>query len=295
MYGKFTAVKGVSLGFAANRVHALIGPSGCGKSTFLRTLNRMHELSEHGWITGRVLLDGEDIYAPKVNAMQLRRRIGMVFQRPTPFPTMSIYDNVAAGLRVHGRLPRAELDAIVERSLRQAALWDEVKDRLRASAMALSGGQQQRLCIARTIAPSPDVVLLDEPTASLDPQGTQRIEELLFELKQDFTIIIVTHNMQQAARVSDTTTFFYLGTMVETGADPADLHRAAERADRGLHHRKVRMSTTVEPRPIRRRPRPKPRWRPGRPPTPGAQRGAPAVDVRGFSFCVRRAPGPPGS
>jgi phosphate transport system ATP-binding protein len=218
MYGKFTAVKGVSLSFTANRVHALIGPSGCGKSTFLRTLNRMHELSENGWITGRVLLDGDDIYGPKVNAMQLRRRIGMVFQRPTPFPTMSIYDNVAAGLRVHARRPRSELDAIVEHSLRQAALWDEVKDRLKASAMALSGGQQQRLCIARTIAPSPDVVLLDEPTASLDPQGTQRIEELLFELKRDFTIIIVTHNMQQAARVSDTTTFFYLGTMVESGA-----------------------------------------------------------------------------
>jgi len=218
MYRKFTAVKGVSLGFSANRVHALIGPSGCGKSTFLRTLNRMHELSEGGWITGRVLLDSEDIYAPRVNAMQLRRRIGMVFQRPTPFPTMSIYDNVAAGLRIHGRLPRRELDALVERSLTQAALWDEVKDRLRASAMALSGGQQQRLCIARTIAPSPDVILLDEPTASLDPQGTQRIEELLFELKQHFTIIIVTHNMQQAARVSDTTTFFYLGTMVESGA-----------------------------------------------------------------------------
>ena len=218
MYGKFTAVKGVSLGFSANRVHALIGPSGCGKSTFLRTLNRMHELSEGGWITGRVLLDSEDIYAPRVNAMQLRRRIGMVFQRPTPFPTMSIYDNVAAGLRIHGHLPRRELDALVERSLTQAALWDEVKDRLRSSAMALSGGQQQRLCIARTIAPSPDVILLDEPTASLDPQGTQRIEELLFELKQHFTIIIVTHNMQQAARVSDTTTFFYLGTMVESGA-----------------------------------------------------------------------------
>jgi phosphate transport system ATP-binding protein len=218
MYGKFTAVKGVSLAFPANRVHALIGPSGCGKSTFLRTLNRMHELSDHGWITGRVLLDGADIYAPRINAMQLRRRIGMVFQRPTPFPTMSIYDNVAAGLRVHGRLPRRELDGVVERSLQQAALWDEVKDRLRASAMALSGGQQQRLCIARTIAPSPDVILLDEPTASLDPQGTQRIEELLFDLKQHFTIIIVTHNMQQAARVSDTTTFFYLGTMVESGA-----------------------------------------------------------------------------
>jgi phosphate transport system ATP-binding protein len=217
MYGKFTAVKGVSLAFAPNQVHALIGPSGCGKSTFLRTLNRMHELSEHGWITGRVLLDGEDIYAARVNAMELRRRVGMVFQRPTPFPTMSIYDNVAAGLRVNGPMPRHELDVLVERSLSQAGLWDEVKDRLKASAMALSGGQQQRLCLARTIAPSPDIVLLDEPTASLDPQGTQRIEELVFELKKDFTIIIVTHNMQQAARVSDTTTFFYLGTMVETG------------------------------------------------------------------------------
>jgi phosphate transport system ATP-binding protein len=217
MYGKFTAVKGVSLSFAPNRVHALIGPSGCGKSTFLRTLNRMHELSEHGWITGRVLLDGEDIYSPRVNVMQLRRRVGMVFQRPTPFPSMSVYDNVAAGLRVNGRMPRAELDALVERALREAALWEEVKDRLKTSAMALSGGQQQRLCLARTIAPSPEVILLDEPTSSLDPQGTQRIEELVFELKRDFTIVIVTHNMQQAARVSDTTTFFYLGTMVETG------------------------------------------------------------------------------
>jgi phosphate transport system ATP-binding protein len=217
MYGKFTAVKGVSLAFPANRVHALIGPSGCGKSTFLRTLNRMHEMSEGGWITGRVLLDGDDIYAPKVNAMQLRRRVGMVFQKPTPFPTMSIYDNVAAGLRVNGRLPRAEIDAVVERSLRQAALWDEVKDRLRASAMALSGGQQQRLCLARTVAPSPDVILLDEPTASLDPQATLRIEELLFELKRDFTIIIVTHNMQQAARVSDFTAFMYLGELIEFG------------------------------------------------------------------------------
>jgi phosphate transport system ATP-binding protein len=217
MYGKFAAVKGVSLSFAANRVHALIGPSGCGKSTFLRTLNRMHELSEHGWITGLVLLDGTDIYGPRVNVMQLRRKVGMVFQRPTPFPTMSIYDNVAAGLRVGGGMNRSELSARVERALRQAALWDEVKDRLKASAMALSGGQQQRLCLARTIAPLPDVILLDEPTASLDPQGTQRIEELLFELKRDFTIIIVTHSMQQAARVSDTTTFFYLGNMIETG------------------------------------------------------------------------------
>jgi phosphate transport system ATP-binding protein len=217
MYGKTTAVKGATLSFAPNQVHALIGPSGCGKSTFLRTLNRMHELVEGGWITGRVLLDGQDIYDPSVNAMQLRRKVGMVFQRPTPFPTMSIYDNVAAGLRLNGRLSGHQLDEIVERSLHQAALWDEVKDRLKANAMGLSGGQQQRLCVARTIAPSPDVVLLDEPTASLDPQGTQRIEELLFELKRDYTIIIVTHNMQQAARVSDTTAFFYLGTMVESG------------------------------------------------------------------------------
>ncbi|MBA3444995.1 MAG: phosphate ABC transporter ATP-binding protein, partial [Gemmatimonadales bacterium] len=196
MYGKFTAVKGVSLAFPPNQVHALIGPSGCGKSTFLRTLNRMHELSEGGSITGEVLLDGEDIYASKVSAMQLRRRVGMVFQRPTPFPTMTIYDNVAAGLRVNGRPSRTELDAAVERSLRQSALWDEVKDRLRTPATSLSGGQQQRLCIARTIAPAPEVVLLDEPTASLDPQGTLRIEELLFELKREFTIIIVTHNLQ---------------------------------------------------------------------------------------------------
>ena len=216
-YGSFAAVKDVSLGFAPNQVHALIGPSGCGKSTFLRALNRMHELSENGRVTGRVLLDGEDIYSPRVNAMQLRRRVGMVFQRPTPFPTMSVYDNVAAGLRVNGRIPRHDLDTVVERSLTQAALWDEVKDRLKTSAMALSGGQQQRLCIARTIAPSPEVILLDEPTASLDPQGTAKIEELLFDLKRHFTIVIVTHNMQQAARVSDTTTFFYLGTMVETG------------------------------------------------------------------------------
>jgi phosphate transport system ATP-binding protein len=217
MYDKFTAVKEVSLGFASNTVNALIGPSGCGKSTYLRTLNRMHEMSEGGWITGRVLLDEADIYAPGVSPMQLRRKVGMVFQKPTPFPTMSIYDNVAAGLRISGRIPRRELDEVVERSLQQAALWDEVKDRLRSSAMELSGGQQQRLCIARTIAPRPEVILLDEPTASLDPGGTQRIEELVFELKREYTIVIVTHNMQQAARVSDTTTFFYLGSMVETG------------------------------------------------------------------------------
>jgi phosphate transport system ATP-binding protein len=215
-YGTFAAVKDVSIAFTANQVHALIGPSGCGKSTFLRTLNRMHEVVG-GHVQGNVLLDEDDIYLPRVSLTELRRRVGMVFQKPTPFPTMSVYQNVAAGLKVTGTVPRAERDGVVERALRQAGLWEEVKDRLKHSAMALSGGQQQRLCIARTIAPRPEVILLDEPTASLDPQGTQRIEELLFSLKQDFTIIIVTHNMQQAARVSDTTTFFYLGTMVETG------------------------------------------------------------------------------
>jgi phosphate transport system ATP-binding protein len=215
-YNALAAVRDVTLGFAPNQVHALIGPSGCGKSTFLRALNRLHEVVG-GRIEGRVLLDEEDVYGPRVSLTHLRRRIGMVFQRPTPFPTMSIAQNVAAGLRVGPPLPRAERDAAVERALVQAGLWDEVRDRLDASALALSGGQQQRLCIARTLAPAPEVVLLDEPTSSLDPQGTQRIEELLVDLKRDFTIIIVTHNMQQAARVSDTTSFFYLGAMVETG------------------------------------------------------------------------------
>ena len=215
MYGKFTAVKNISLGFAPNRVHALIGPSGCGKSTFLRTLNRMHEMSEGGWITGRVLLDGEDVYASRVSAMQLRKRVGMVFQRPTPFPTMSIFGNVAAGMKVSRRTTRGDLHDTVQHALEQAGLWDEVKDRLHQSAMALSGGQQQRLCIARTIAPAPEVVLLDEPTSALDPMGTQRIEELLYQLKRDFTIVIVTHNMQQAARCADQVAFFYLGELIE--------------------------------------------------------------------------------
>ena len=217
-YGTLAAVKQASLAFAPNQVHALIGPSGCGKSTFLRTLNRMHEETPGARVEGTVVLDGADVYAPKVSLRLLRRRVGMVFQKPTPFPTMSIYDNVAAGLRLDRGRSRAELDRTVEVALTVAALWTEVKDRLHASAIALSGGQQQRLCIARTIAPAPEVILLDEPTASLDPQGTQRIEELLFRLKERYTIIIVTHNMQQAARVSDTTSFFYLGEVVETGA-----------------------------------------------------------------------------
>ena len=217
-YGPVAAVRDVTLGFAPNQVHALIGPSGCGKSTFLRSLNRMHELIEGAKVKGQVLLDGEDIYAPRVNPRQLRRRIGMVFQKPTPFPTMSIYENVAAGLRVMKRLPRGRMTEVVERALRQAALWEEVKDRLEESALALSGGQQQRLCVARTVAPEPEIVLLDEPTSALDPKATQRIEELLYQLKRDFTIIIVTHNMQQAARVSDTTAFFYLGEVIEHGS-----------------------------------------------------------------------------
>jgi phosphate transport system ATP-binding protein len=216
-YGTLAAVKQASITFAPNQVHALIGPSGCGKSTFLRTINRMHEETPGGRVEGQVLLDGADVYAPKVSLRRLRRKVGMVFQKPTPFPTMSIYDNVAAGLRLDGRMAKAELDRQVEAALTSAGLWPEVSDRLQSSAVALSGGQQQRLCIARTIAPAPEVVLLDEPTASLDPQGTQRIEELLFHLKERFTIIIVTHNMQQAARVSDTTSFFYLGELVETG------------------------------------------------------------------------------
>ena len=213
-YGKAPAVSDVDLSIYRNLVTAIIGPSGCGKSTFLRSLNRMNDLVPSAKIEGEVLYHGQNIYGDGVDPVEVRRRIGMVFQKPNPFPK-SIYDNVAWGLRVLGM--KDDLDSRVERALTQAALWDEVKDRLKTSAMALSGGQQQRLCLARTIAPTPDVILLDEPTASLDPQGTQRIEELLFELKRDFTIVIVTHNMQQAARVSDTTSFFYLGTLVETG------------------------------------------------------------------------------
>jgi phosphate transport system ATP-binding protein len=220
LFGRTPAVREVSLFFPTNTVTAIIGPSGCGKSTFLRCLNRMHELSEGGWATGKVLLDGEDIYGGRLDPVAVRRRVGMVFQRPTPFPTMSIYENVAAGLRVNGGRSRSDTDTAVERALRQAALWDEVKDRLHGSAVALSGGQQQRLCIARAVAPQPEVLLLDEPTASLDPAGTQRIEELCHALKSRYTIVIVTHNMQQAARVSDYTAFFYLGELIEVGRTP---------------------------------------------------------------------------
>ena len=217
LFGQQRAVRDVSLLFPAHTVTAIIGPSGCGKSTLLRCLNRMHELTPGATVSGEVLLDNVNIYGGDVNPVELRRRIGMVFQRPTPFPTMSIYDNVAAGLKVNGGRPRGEIADAVERALRQAALWDEVSDRLRTSALALSGGQQQRLCIARAVAPQPEILLLDEPTASLDPAGTQRIEELCHELKRLYTIVIVTHNMQQAARVSDYTAFMYLGSMIEVG------------------------------------------------------------------------------
>ena len=213
------AIKNVSLSFEDRHVTAVIGPSGCGKSTFLRCLNRMHETIPGARVSGSVTLDGTDIYAKGSNPIRVRRHIGMVFQRPTPFPTMSIRDNVAAGLRVLGERPsRKETDAIVERALRRAALWDEVADRLNTSAISLSGGQQQRLCIARALATEPGVLLLDEPTASLDPLSTQRVEELLYELRRDMTVVIVTHNMQQAARVSDTTAFFLSGELIEAAA-----------------------------------------------------------------------------
>ena len=217
LFGQLRAVFDVSLLFPAHTVTAIIGPSGCGKSTLLRCLNRMHELTPDASVVGEVLLDNLNVYAPDVNPVELRRRIGMVFQRPTPFPTMSIYENVAAGLKVNGKRSRREMDEAVNRALQQAALWDEVKDRLHTSALALSGGQQQRLCIARAVAPEPEIILLDEPTASLDPAGTQRIEELCHALKRLYTIVIVTHNMQQAARVSDYTAFMYLGRLIEVG------------------------------------------------------------------------------
>ena len=221
-FGSIHAVRGISLPVPEGSVVAIIGPSGCGKSTFLRCLNRMHETVPTGRVSGRVLLDGRNIYDSGVNPIAVRKHIGMVFQRPTPFPTMSIRDNVAAGLRVmDGHVSRRETDEIVENALRRAALWDEVKDRLGASALALSGGQQQRLCIARALATSPRVLLLDEPTASLDPASTQSVEQLVRELRGEVTIIIVTHNMQQAARISDRTAFFLAGDLVEVAPTEA--------------------------------------------------------------------------
>ncbi len=214
-FGDFEAVKSVSLGMAPRRVTAIIGPSGCGKTTLIRCLNRMHELVRDARISGRLLIGGRDIYAPEVDPVLVRRRVGMVFQRPNPFPTMSIYDNVAAGLRLNGLGRGQNLDERVELSLEQAALFDEVKDRLRQPATRLSGGQQQRLCIARALAIEPEVLLFDEPTSALDPVATEKIEALLYQLKERYTIAIVTHSMQQAARVSDDTGFMLLGELVE--------------------------------------------------------------------------------
>ena len=214
-YGDFHALKDVNLDINAKEITALIGPSGCGKSTFLKTLNRMNDLVEGCKITGDVRLDGENIYSG-MDVSQLRKRVGMVFQKPNPFP-MSIYDNIAYGPRTHGIHNKAKLNEIVETSLRQAAIWDEVKDRLNKSALGMSGGQQQRLCIARALAVQPEVILMDEPTSALDPISTSKIEDLVIELKKDYTIIMVTHNMQQATRVSDKTVFFLLGEIIESG------------------------------------------------------------------------------
>ena len=216
-YGEKQALRDVRASIPAHEITALIGPSGCGKSTFLKTLNRMQDLVPGVKIQGQVLYEGQDLYAPGVDVTWLRKRIGMVFQKANPFP-MSIYDNIAYGPRTHGIKGKAKLDEIVERSLRDAAIWDEVKDRLKSSALGLSGGQQQRLCIARALAVEPEVLLMDEPTSALDPVSTSRIEDLAMELKKDYTIVIVTHNMQQALRISDQTAFFLLGDLVEYGS-----------------------------------------------------------------------------
>lgn len=216
-YGSFHALKNVNLNLASGEITAFIGPSGCGKSTFLKSLNRMNDLVEGCKITGDIRLMGEDIYDKRMDVSLLRRRVGMVFQKPNPFP-MSVYDNIAYGPRTHGMRKKAELDEIVEKSLRDAAIWDELKDRLKKSALGLSGGQQQRLCIARALAVRPEVILMDEPTSALDPISTSKIEDLVMDIKKDYTIVMVTHNMQQAVRVSDTTVFFLLGEIVESGA-----------------------------------------------------------------------------
>jgi phosphate transport system ATP-binding protein len=217
-FGAKQALKDINLSIKANAVTAIIGPSGCGKSTFIRCLNRMHELVPHSRISGTVLLDGQDIYSKDVDPVLIRRKVGMVFQKPNPFPTMSIYDNVAAGLRLTGMKRGKNLDEIVRRSLEQATLWDEMKDDLKKPGTSISGGQQQRLCIARAIALQPEVILMDEPCSALDPIATAKIEALIVSLKRDYTVVIVTHNMQQAFRVSDFTAFLYLGELVEFGA-----------------------------------------------------------------------------
>ena len=215
-YGKKEALKGITLDFPQGGIHALIGPSGCGKSTYLRCLNRMNDMIENVKITGDIRLDGNDIYSPQTDTVMLRKRVGMVFQQPNPFP-FSIYENIVYGLRIAGIKDKEVLDERVETSLKQAAIWDEVKDDLKKSAMALSGGQQQRICIARVLAVRPEVILLDEPTSALDPVSSSLIEEMLLKLKEEYTCIIVTHNMQQASRISDTTSFFLNGELIETG------------------------------------------------------------------------------
>jgi phosphate transport system ATP-binding protein len=216
-FGMKQVLKDINLSVEANSVTAIIGPSGCGKSTFIRTLNRMHELVPNAKMTGQILLDGEDIYGKDVDAVMVRRRVGMVFQKPNPFPTMSIYDNVAAGLRLTGVKRGKNLDEVVKRSLEQASLWEEVKDDLKKPGTSISGGQQQRLCIARAIALQPEVILMDEPCSALDPIATAKVEKLVVELKENYTVAIVTHNMQQASRVSDYTAFMYLGSLIEFG------------------------------------------------------------------------------
>jgi phosphate transport system ATP-binding protein len=216
-FGQKQVLKDINISIKTNAVTAIIGPSGCGKSTYIRTLNRMHELVPNAKLSGQVLLDGEDIYAKNVDPVMIRRRVGMVFQKPNPFPTMSIYDNVAAGLRLTGARKSQNLDEIVQHSLEQATLWSEVKDDLKKPGTSISGGQQQRLCIARAIALQPEVILMDEPCSALDPIATAKIEKLVVELKRHYTVVIVTHNMQQASRVSDFTSFFYLGALVEFG------------------------------------------------------------------------------
>ncbi|MDR2699455.1 MAG: phosphate ABC transporter ATP-binding protein PstB [Nitrososphaerota archaeon] len=216
-FGKKQVLKSVNLTVKPNTVTAIIGPSGCGKSTFLRCFNRMHELAPNAKMAGQILLDGKDIYERQIDPVQIRRRVGMVFQKPNPFPTMSIYDNVAAGLKLTGTKKSKLLDEIVRHSLEQATLWDEVKDDLKKSGTSISGGQQQRLCIARAIALQPEVILMDEPCSALDPIATAKIEKLVIELKQEYAVVIVTHNMQQASRISDYTAFMYLGELIEFG------------------------------------------------------------------------------
>ncbi|MDQ4106696.1 MAG: phosphate ABC transporter ATP-binding protein PstB [Actinomycetota bacterium] len=216
-YGSFKALEDVDMKIRRNYITALIGPSGCGKSTFIRSLNRMHEIVPGARVEGEITLDGEDIYGKDVDPVRVRRRVGMVFQKPNPFPTMTIYDNVVAGLRLGKKRKKSELDDIVEKTLRQAALWDEVKNKLKDGGTSLSGGQQQRLCIARTLAIEPEVILMDEPASALDPISTQKIEDAMHELKRNYTVVIVTHNMQQAARVSDFTGFFFIENMGDPG------------------------------------------------------------------------------